>query len=186
VFKGFSENLENSKEKISFELIFNQNESVYSYIEAMESDASKGINLTKVFAGNNSVIYYNNSTKEILSQTTVSDDTYLISKNIVKWKMTNQSKRINGYECFKAISLDVKGKETGIFAWYAPAIPFNYGPGRFNNLPGLIIELEDKIVTFRAKKIKLNLKTAKIKKPNKGSRISYQDFKKRYKGVLNE
>ncbi|MFY0630343.1 MAG: GLPGLI family protein [Flavobacteriaceae bacterium] len=177
--------LKNSSE-VDFSLKFSRDESLYKYVEAMESDASKGINITKIFAGNNSTIYYNNVSKEILSQTSVSDETYLISKNLVKWKMTSQSKIINNYKCFKAISLDSKGKETGVVAWYAPAIPFNYGPGRFNNLPGLILELEDKMVIFRAKKIKLNKKKVKIKKPNKGIPISYEDFKKRYKGIFDK
>jgi GLPGLI family protein len=172
--------------KVDFLLKFSRKESVYSHIETMESDAVKGINLTKIFAGNNSINYYDNVSRKNLSQTTISDDTYLISKNSVKWKTTNQSKIIDGYNCFRAICLDAKGNDTDIIAWYAPAISFNYGPGRFNNLPGLIIELEDKMVTFRAKKIKLNVKKINIKKPTKGIPISYEDFKKRYKSVFNE
>lgn len=171
---------------VEYSLKFSRDESIYKHIKSMENEAKKGINLTKIFAGNLNTIYYNNISKECLDQTTISGETFLIIKDPVIWKLTSISKTISDYKCFKAVCLDSEGKESDVIAWYAPAISFNYGPGRFNGLPGLILELEDKSVTFRAKNIKLNKKDIKIKRPNKGTAITYDEFKKRFGGIFDE
>lgn len=77
------------------------------------------------------------------------------------WKLTQETKIINGYTCYKAIcewEYETRSGNTGIrsaTAWYTPQIPFSYGPNGFQDLPGLILEIEQNGNKLVAKKIEL-------------------------------
>lgn len=75
-------------------------------------------------------------------------DTY----NHLHWNITNETKKIAGYECIKAVT-NFRGREWT--AWFTPEIPLPYGPWKLHGLPGLIIETynEDKMYTIRVQKI---------------------------------
>lgn len=73
--------------------------------------------------------------------------------NSINWKLIDESKRISGYECKKAIT---KYGNKNIIAWYTTEIPFQDGPYTFKGLPGLIVSLEDskQYYTFLLKDLK--------------------------------
>lgn len=56
------------------------------------------------------------------------------------WTMSEETMEIGGYNCQKA-ECDYGGRHW--IAWFAPEIPLNYGPYKFNGLPGLIMKIED-------------------------------------------
>lgn len=64
------------------------------------------------------------------------------------WKLTQESKKINGFVCYKATrmpdsdSLEVIDKSFPIIAWYTLEIPLPYGPFTYGGLPGLILEIQ--------------------------------------------
>lgn len=62
-------------------------------------------------------------------------------KNLPKWNLSSENKKIGGYSCQKATS-----SFGGRFwtAWFTMDLPFQEGPYIFKNLPGLVVELEDK------------------------------------------
>lgn len=78
-----------------------------------------------------------------------------------KWEITSESKMIDKYTCYKAIynynyvGRDKKIKTRYITAWFAPELPYSFGPKNYNGLPGLILELTDLYTTFLATKIEL-------------------------------
>lgn len=74
----------------------------------------------------------------------------------IKWITINEKKVINDIECYKATT-DFRGRKWE--AWYAPSIPYSFGPWKFHGLPGLIISIHDesKRYNFAVKKIE-NLK----------------------------
>ena len=74
----------------------------------------------------------------------------------IKWITINEKKVINDIECYKATT-DFRGRKWE--AWYAPSIPYSFGPWKFYGLPGLIISIHDesKRYNFAVKKIE-NLK----------------------------
>lgn len=57
-----------------------------------------------------------------------------------EWSITEEKKLINDIECYKATT-----KYRGIewIVWFAPSIPYSYGPWKLYGLPGLIIEAYD-------------------------------------------
>lgn len=76
--------------------------------------------------------------------------------NNINWKVKNEFKTVLGFKCQKAETTKYGRTWT---AWFTTDIPFQYGPYKFNGLPGLITELYDtkddyhyKLYTFRKRK----------------------------------
>jgi GLPGLI family protein len=81
-----------------------------------------------------------------------------------KWTLTQETKMIDGYLCYKATSPFYNGErwfedshKLDVTAWYTTKIPAPFGPNGYHGLPGLIIELQSYISTFYIKKIDLNI-----------------------------
>ena len=171
---------------VEYQLMFNRNESEYKKIKAMKSDAESLFNITEVEAGGKNVFYYNLSTKENVYSKSLGNNIYLITRPTHGWKITKKSKTINGYNCMLAILLNSKKEETNITAWFTPQIPLGYGPKNYNGLPGLILELNSGRATYQAIKINLSNKNIKIRKPKNGIKLSYKEFKNRFKGIFDD
>jgi len=63
----------------------------------------------------------------------------------IKWQLLDKTKQINGYEC-KMAKGTFRGREYTV--WYAPALPYPYGPWKLFGLPGIILEAQDKKKQF--------------------------------------
>ena len=75
-----------------------------------------------------------------------------------EWTITAESKKINGYLCYKAEQNDIIINSVGTFkhqitAWFCPEIPYSFGPLKFGGLPGLILELQTKDGVFGLEKL---------------------------------
>lgn len=83
------------------------------------------------------------------------------SARIIKWKITNETKQINTFSCYKAIG-DFRGRTYHV--WFTPEISVSFGPWKLNGLPGLILEASDtkNQYMYYADKIELNKETIKI------------------------
>lgn len=57
--------------------------------------------------------------------------------DIIEWNISDSTKNILGYECFKA-ETDYHGRNWTV--WFAPEIPIKEGPWKLQGLPGLILE----------------------------------------------
>jgi GLPGLI family protein len=57
----------------------------------------------------------------------------------LNWKLLNEEKLIDKYNCKKA---EVQFRGRKFTAWYAPKIAVPFGPFKFKGLPGLIINME--------------------------------------------
>lgn len=126
---------DNKGEKMK--LIFNANESLYTYGD--HSDTEDG-----GYSWRNSELkMYRNFEKdkktdiiEMLGKTYIVED----SLHTPTWKIGNQIKDVAGYVCMKAETEDPIKKQK-ITAWFAQDIPVPAGPERYNGLPGVILEL---------------------------------------------
>lgn len=90
------------------------------------------------------------------------------------WKISSEVRKIDNYQCYKAeYSYEyttTKGKlmKRTIIAWFAPELPYAFGPGKFSGLPGLILELNDGWRgTYQAVKIEKKENLPEIKMPEK-------------------
>ncbi len=116
----------------------------------------------------------------------------IVTKNSIannKWEITAETKIIDIYTCYKAFYtiefLTRNGsKNTRIVtAWFAPSLPYSYGPKTFNGLPGLILELTDKRTTYLATSLIINNNIIKIDLP-KGKTITKEDYEAKLKAQM--
>lgn len=106
------------------------------------------------------------------------------------WKITSESKKIGVYTCYKAISEKVLVNRNGneylspVVAWFAPELPYSYGPKDFNGLPGLILELQFYKTVYLATKIVVDTNSKnKIELP-KGKMTDYKKYQKSFVGKI--
>jgi GLPGLI family protein len=85
---------------------------------------------------------------------------FLVARPYLKWELHDETKVIGDFTCFKATTFyTVTNPDGKVFnhdftAWYTPQLPYKFGPAGFGNLPGLIIELQDKNAIYGVDKIK--------------------------------
>lgn len=123
----------------------------------------------------------NSNTIEYLTKIAESD--YLVQENIdLKWKLYPEYISVLDYKAQKATTEFGGRKWT---AWFTKDIPFQDGPYKFKDLPGLIVKIEDdsKSHQFELKGIK-NLNYHFVYPENAGNRritIPYVKFEKVFK-----
>jgi GLPGLI family protein len=106
----------------------------------------------------------------------------VIEDRNISWKLTNETKLVDGYLCLMAESHIIRnyGETTFNFpliAWYCPEIPVPFGPLGYGGLPGLILELQERNVLYGVQKMNFNIKEMKdIEKPNEGKRITVEEL----------
>lgn len=170
-----------SQNKAKYLLRFHKNGSIFKAVESLSTEENK-MNYANLMAGNG-IFYTDKNTDKILNQMEAYGQLFLVSIPKPQWILTQETKTIGKYLCYKATTEQEAETRHGkvvkkITAWYTPEIPINYGPKNFYGLPGLIIELEiAKGSLFRATNINLSLtKEIKIKKPTRGKKLSLQEF----------
>lgn len=122
-----------------------------------------------------------NSNEKIIEKS-VDGKAYLVSDVIEsnEWKLTKETKTINGYKVRKAT---LNNNIHLIEAWFAKDIKSKCGPNKYNNLPGLILEVKSTVIekpttftTVKLESIKLDNKIS-IQKPSKGVQMNDAEFK---------
>jgi len=133
--------------------------------------------------------YYTDSIS-FVEQRTSFDQLYLIEgpSNQIKWELTNETKSILGYTSYKATYTKIEmGKPIPIEAWYAPELPYNFGPMEYHGLPGLILEIIRKeMLHYTASEINLNNEDVWILKPTSGEKIKRDVLNKKYEIAISE
>jgi GLPGLI family protein len=143
----------------------------------------ENVSMAKAFTGGNNVYYTTQRHDTIIKQVDGSLGQYLINyKQKIDWILSDETKLIDSYLCYKATSTLIVINSSGTFkfpviAWYCPSIPFNYGPNGYNGLPGIILEFQERNISYGAIKVKLNRENVLIPKPNKGKIISEDQYK---------
>ena len=139
-----------------------------------------------IYPGSGKGIYYKNTKdKKKLHQTRFMDSTFLIEENYnqYKWKLKNEKKEILGYECHKAVGsyeeysyITKEAKTIRVAVWYAPGIPFAFGPVGYDGLPGLVLASYRGNFYFIATDIRFSDKEKKITLPDKGKSVTRKEF----------
>lgn len=179
--------LANSQE---FELKFNNSKSSFKYLDKLnyDSEYDRKVNniATLAYTSPDTYIDFVNKISIVMK-----DDGTLIKSTIEseKWEIKNETKTIGTYLCYKAVAyesfINRKGepKTREIICWFAPALPYSFGPKTFNGLPGLILELTEDNKTFTASKIELSDKEIDINLP-KGKTTSKEEYDEKLKESL--
>lgn len=188
----------------TFLLTFNKEESLYKEDEQLESPQVGGMQVVMVDTRGSDILYKNIGEGSFTSQNEVFGKVFLVEDKLEerKWTLTNETKYIGEYKCYKATFtreqpvvksfISVNGdnepdeeeeeaepemEEITVEAWYAPELPVNNGPVRYQGLPGLILEVNDGPLTLLCSKIVINTKDKlKIEKPSKGKRVNQAKF----------
>lgn len=112
---------------------------------------------------------------------------FLVVRPYQKWVISEETKKIDEYLCFKATTTFKTTNQKGqiftrnVVAWYTPELPYKFGPAGYGNLPGLIIELQDDRATYGVKKIEFYQEQNKknlMPKLTKKKLISEEEFEK--------
>lgn len=185
LYEGLGINYLDKIKKLSFELRFNTQQSNFDLAKEFQDDMSDEAILAKVKLGFEGAFFQTNDSVYV----DMSSSIFLGKKLIVKkalqkqWVLTNESKKIDDFLCYKATLEIVRTYEQNIFkqtivAWYCPKIPILFGPMGYGGLPGLIIELQTKDAMFGVTKLTLNnVEDSSISIPNKSIKtISEKEF----------
>ncbi|MCQ0110352.1 GLPGLI family protein [Zhouia amylolytica] len=166
-----------------FVLNFKGGESYYYNVPALEEEG------------------YNVGSKADLSPYYTKGDTIIsgtsslgnILEKPLDWKITQDTKKIGKYTCYKAVANERLYSRRGFYynkkvvAWFVPEIPVNFGPSRYSGLPGLILQIERDMFTLTATKINFNpdendLKIIQLDK--KGKVITAEESHARIKEMM--
>ncbi len=202
--KSYEEALRIATEK-TFILTFNKKEALYEQPQALEKPKNLSeVSVSITFSGEGKK-YVNIQDRTKISEDDIFGKEFLIVEKLdsFEWKLLDETKKIGEYTCFKAeVVIPVSEKEKKdyadylkkqetkpsffntdepkdkkIVAWYTPEIPVSVGPANYWGLPGLILELNDEVTIVLCSKITLsNKENTKIKVPNKGTKVSQEEF----------
>jgi GLPGLI family protein len=157
-------------------------------------------------SGKTGIYYKNIQEKRFANQTEIMGKRFLVKDSLpdYSWELSSETKNIGNYTCYKATySKEVENKNISFkdgdsveetkkeiivtTAWYTPQIPLSDGPGPYQGLPGLILEMNDGKKTIVCTEIILNpSEKTTILEPTKGKVVSQKKFTKIQKEKSDE
>lgn len=174
-------------DRLEYVLLFNKKKSIFREVLKLNTDfeeSSLATKLSKLMGESEGVYFTDTKINKIYHQNEFESELFLIEYNIKNdWELTQETKKIGEYLCYKAIKNDNYLGSSGnlidkqIIAWYTPQIPLPFGPLKYNGLPGLIIELINNKTVFYTKEIQLNFNDkVVISKPKKGVKVTQRKY----------
>lgn len=133
------------------------------------------------------VVYNNYATNSTITQKPVAEETFLVEDSLLKirWKLTNDTRAIAGYDCRKAIGF--VDDTLAIFAFYTDELLVQGGPESVHGLPGMILGmgLPRLHATWFATKVEVNgISTASVKPAVKGKKVKRSQMMAQLDAVL--
>lgn len=131
---------------LEYKLVFKGKEANF-YQDKNDKLDKTAANMANILSGTSKLSYQNIEKKALLNE--INADGILIKANefVVSdslktdWTITNESKLIDNYRCYKATTTKTINKgDNKIFhekvtAWFCPALPFSFGPNQYAGLP---------------------------------------------------
>jgi GLPGLI family protein len=92
--------------------------------------------------------YFNSINDSLFSKDKIFNNEYIIVENAknLNWILSSDTKKLNNLLVKKAL---LKFRGRNYIAWYSEDYPLKFGPWKFNNLPGLILEIYDETNRYR-------------------------------------
>ncbi len=165
---------------LTFQLKFNLNKARFDRQPTMLNDNGIDLNRTSLILGAEGLFYTDIEKGINLQQRSLGEEILLLKNPKLDWQITPDTKYILGYECRKAVAVlhSANHKELHVTAWFAPSLPFQFGPLQFRGLPGLILGL----VTINhyylyATAVKFNKNSITIPAPTKGTIVTKKEYR---------
>lgn len=192
MFKPF-QNTKLATEFVELKLTFNKQEAIFgettSYLET-DDGMDADFLLTMLLA--NAVYYHNLEKSQYKKQFYTLEKEWLIEDELIPldWELIPDSKIIQGYTCYKAtvevFKINSKTEKEVVEVWYAPSLPFSFGPNDYYGLPGLILELKRGYYKFYTHKLSFSDKSKKIKAPTKGEKHNRDSYETKMNEILEK
>lgn len=134
----------------NFELFFNENGSLFKYIEPETTEEG----FMQYMTQRNTVYQSLEKQQKLIVMDLWGSPAFLLDTMEHRdWKITDSKRKFDGYLCQKAVW--EMNDSTRIYAWFSPDIVPTLGPEGFNGLPGAILGLatEDGSVIYFATKV---------------------------------
>lgn len=135
----------------SFTLLFDKNQSLYQPV-------NPDVGFSETFAipvAYKNTVYSNFDTWEAQTVKQAFDKTFFIKDSVkkIRWKLTDETRDILGYQCHRANALFFDS--IYVVAFYTDEIPSKTGPESYNGLPGMIlgIAIPHQHITIFAKSV---------------------------------
>lgn len=164
-------------ELMTFTLSYNKEGSYYKKEKNLPKHSEFYARIARVLSGSIENPFQFLKTKESFQNVTIAGVTYQVdySYKMKGWKLTEESKKIDNYTCYKAILVEYNDLNETFFetvAWYTPEIPVPYGPSGYGGLPGLILQLQYRATLHTVNKITFNPKNGvKVPSMEEGEKI---------------
>lgn len=125
--------------------------------------------------GDQNIVYTDYQKGISISQKPVFEETFLVEDSLlkIKWKITNDTRTIAGYDCRKAIG--ILNDSIAIFAFYTDELLVTGGPEGIQGLPGMILGMGIPRLhaTWFATKVEVNdINMNKVTPATKGKKIN--------------
>jgi GLPGLI family protein len=184
---GYLQNAIDICNELEYKLVFNKKEANF-FQEVDEKLDKSSVNMANILSETPKVSYQNIDQNIILRELNadgilIQPKEFVIKDSLkINWTITSESKLIDTYLCYKALTTKkvVKGNKIyneNVIAWFCPTIPFSFGPTKYSGLPGLIIELQEKNIAFTLKSLTLNENIhSKIAIPTAKKTISQTEY----------
>ena len=120
-------------------------------------------------------------TRTLFPKYNLKDENYSIA-----WKISDEGKTILGHQCQKATG-SYRGRD--YVSYFTTDIPIQNGPGAFDNLPGLVLEVYSTggVVRYEAFQVKGNAKKIyNVFDADNKQYISWEDFVRAYKNYFTK
>lgn len=191
------QSIQGSLQKMRYILEFNKSQSKFYLEESMDSDIDK-LHRRAVSSAKGKGVYYTNLTdKTNYVHTSVSGigDNFLVLNKGYAFEMTNETKNINGYICYKAVAEEVvdfsifgsggKASKNVIYAWFTPDISLPFGPIDAYGLPGLILELQINNKRYVATEITFDTAQLNIDPPKNAKKMTADELSEMMVEMIN-
>lgn len=127
-----------------------------------DAKTKKQFNITQIVLEKRGVYYADLSKNVVYNEKTYNDQDIVIKYNIsdLKWNITDETAVINGYKVTKATAKYKLEKDKGkqimrdVVAWFSEDMPIKVAPMHFYGLPGLVVKLETKGISYLLSSVK--------------------------------
>lgn len=179
--EDFFKDIQKTGSKRTYTLEFNATQAHFFLNKGMKTDREEDNvveKVTSILIGSSN--YYDRGKRISINE---NNNGALLEDDFSKdWVISTENKKVSDYLCYKAtyVKYFKKNNETKsriITAWFAPSLPYPFGPKGYNGLPGLVLELSDNDIVLFVDSIAIQGKPIEIKFP-KGKVISEEEYLK--------